>query len=732
MKQQVVLSLLTTAVLLPLSMLSASAAQLIHGPLSLPDDHQGQLAFYQTEQGIEAHINGLKGRKIATYGNKSKVVAVFYQDLDGDERDEVLVMLNTPKGKALYSYGWRTGYWQAITNIQPQLNQLVAQAKSFTVATLRQQLTHLPLAQYLIDYDSRTIKDEMIKKLVENKLSKTPVFSGYLNKNGKKTRSSEQAESYTLSYPVWLTKAKKYQLTAHFDRSDYATANNEQPSFMIDRVGYQDKDGNRSGSQYDYALGSPSFAAIVQVAHYKNNQLDGNYQTFSPRQGILLDSGQYVNGQQQGQWQEANGQDGYWKGQYQHGKRQGKWQLFAADDSVQLLGFANYKDGILDGDYERRRIDYQAEHSNSDTKPTIMLSKGRYQQGKKIGDWLEQENANQLKSHYLNGLKDGLQQTFSQDGTLIRKALYKDGYQQGASRYYYPNGNLKAVQTYQHGKLNGAAYRYYNTDEEHRQLQQITHYKARQSGNKWETFKNGMRISFNKDGSLYKVEHFTYNYKTDRQILFDRDGNLKRIESFQINRYRTDSENQGETLWFSAKTGKLTAKRNYEKGAPVGDSFDFNEAGAIEQHRHYCDLNTDEGCKPGHLFGDNQEFFPNGVKKCQKHFDNTALVSYLCQNQLAQKVKSRDVMLDGRLADRIYQNGQLYRETYLIAMRTKKVAGKTVPDYAHVKKDGVETVYYQGSTQSHYEILYKKGKRICFKEFNRDGQQSEKTKACQF
>lgn len=733
MKQKILCSLLTATLVTASPILPAFAAQLVHGPLYLPDEHEGQLAFYQTGKQIEAHMGDMQGRKIASYDAKSKVVAVFYQDLDGDGQDEILVMLQTPAGNALHSYGWRSGYWQTIPRIQPQLDKLTAQAKSFTVAALRKQLKQLPQQQYLIRYDDSGINDPNIQKLLQGKLDQDAKFSGYQQEDGKLTSSPSDASDYSLRYPLWLGSAHKYQLIAHFTREDYVS-NGSQSGFMMDWVGYAASDGSRSGPSFSYALGSPDFAAIITTAHYQNNQLDGEYQIISPQRGKIIESGRYRAGKRQGHWQEANDDISYWLGDYENDQKVGKWQLINVEQPNHPLGFANYHKGLLDGAYERSQLNYRDTQTFEKTgqHTTRVVAKGHYQRGKKGGDWLEYENGHTLKLHYEQGLKSGLQQTFDAQNILIAEENFKAGEQSGVSRYYFDNGALKSIQPYLHGQLDGVRYDYFNGDDTHRQLHVIRHYKAYRSGKKWFTKKEGASIRFNQDGSLYKVENFSNDYTDGPQLEFNRKGQLREIQTWQLSPSKIGAQLEGQSVWFFQKTGKVRDIRDFKNGELAGDSYSFHLNDSLKERRHYCDPDQDKGCKPGHIIGQNNSFYENGMKHCEKQFDNTALVSFACYDQLGRRTKAQDVMLDGNIAKRRYIDGQLFHDSYWIATASKTVNGQQVPNYAHLKRDGIMTVYFPRTKLPRFKILYQKGERVCAKEFSRDGKQTEKTKSCQF
>ncbi len=87
--------LLTGLFLLIFSPLS-SASELAHGPLTLPGGDGEQLSFYRDAEQVLAQVQDDKGSKtLDSFPSATQVVAVFYQDLDGDEQREVLVMLKT-------------------------------------------------------------------------------------------------------------------------------------------------------------------------------------------------------------------------------------------------------------------------------------------------------------------------------------------------------------------------------------------------------------------------------------------------------------------------------------------------------------------------------------------------------------------------------------------------------------------------------------------------------------
>lgn len=64
---------------------------------------------------------------------------------------------------------------------------------------------------------------------------------------------------------------------------------------------------------------------------------------------------------------------------------------------------------------------------------------------------------------YENGIPNGLEQRFYEDGTLMQTGNFKKGKEVGIWEIYHPNGQLKQRTPFENGKMNGKSITYYST-----------------------------------------------------------------------------------------------------------------------------------------------------------------------------------------------------------------------------------------------------------------------------
>ncbi|MCH1921352.1 hypothetical protein L9G15_18170 [Shewanella sp. A3A] len=703
----------------------ALAGELVHGPLELPD-HENELGFYQQADKLTAYINGEQGQQLDSYPSGTEVVAVFYQDLDGDHHREVLVMLNTPEGKALRAYGDSNGFeWQPLQRAQTKLNGMVPTLKSFTVAAVRNALKQWPLQDFTTRYELPQDADDNVKAALNGNLAMQAQFSGYLDKNGHATANVDDAVAYRLQYPAQISaNGQQYALVAHYEREFFGQQ--DPAPFQLTSIGYEQQ-GKLQGTQWQYMQSSPSFAAVVVRAAYDNGKLHGHYVNMSPRNGAIEVEGDYQNGQRVGEWLEAYSYDRYWKGQYQDGQRAGKWLLYSYH-TEDLMGEASYTNGKLNGHYETWQIT-DVEPDASGKIPKRLEQKGQYVNDKKQGEWLSSLWDSQEVVHYQDGLKHGERLVTGNDGVVREREQYVDDALEGEASYYRDDGSLKQVKYFHHGQLDGAELSF----NKYGKLYQQRNFRAFKDGTgTWVSQQHGLSVRY--DGErLQEVEHYQYGEKVGQQLTFDKhSGQLKELHNYVLKDSRTDVEMHGRQIWFKPQAPHgIATVADYQHGQKAGMEYHFADDKHIDEITHYCTEADGEQCRAGARFGWRYTYFANGMSQCIEHYTASGLVEYNCNRSDGSLDKTREVVNGEQMIDRSYFAGVVSREEVFKTQAMKTINGQQVPDFNQRRKDGVSTNYYP-SGKPHWQLLYRDGKQVCGKEFDQQGQQTAATASCKF
>ncbi|WP_417763868.1 hypothetical protein [Shewanella sp.] len=711
------------------------AGELVHGPLELPD-HNNQLGFYQQSDKLAAYLNGEQGQPLDSYANGTDVVAVFYQDLDGDQQREVIVMLHDSNGDHLRAYGLNEMEgWMPLPRVQTQLDRLVPTLSAFTVVNVRKALQQLPPQSYVQQYEQPQLDDANIKALLDGTLGVAPKAIQYFTDKDKPTDKVALAARYQLRYPIHAPQQKgqaeasqvnsDYELVATFERPYWGEKSTA--SFELAEVGYQNAQGEYHGAVFGYMASSPTQMVIVLQANYQQGKLHGHYMELSPRHGAIEVAGDYQHGQRVGQWTESFADDRYWQGEYQHGQRQGKWLLYSffTDEPV---GEANYQQGQLAGNYEIWQIT-ASEPDASGKVPKRLEQKGQYVQGKQQGEWLNRFGDGTEKLHYQNGLRQGERLLTADNGTVLERENYVDDLLDGEASYYRQDGNLKAVKHFSHGQLSGSELSF----NKYGKLYRERHYRAFKDGTgTWVSEQHGLSVNYD-DERLLKVEQYQHGEPVGLQLTFDEhSGQLKELHNMQLNDGRTGVEMHGRQIWFKPRAPYgLATVADYQHGQKAGMAYHFADDKHIDEITQYCTAADGEQCRAGARFGWRYTYFANGMSQCTEHYTSSGLEEYSCVRSDGKLDKSRQLLNGNQVIDRDYRNGIVSRETVSQAQESKTVNGKQVPDLSRLKKEGISSQFYPDG-KPHWQILYRAGNQVCGKEFDQQGQQTAATASCQF
>ncbi|MEL4471587.1 hypothetical protein [Shewanella algae] len=726
--------LLTGLFLLIFSPLS-SASELAHGPLTLPAGDNEQLSFFRDGEQLLAQIKGDNDSEtLDSFPAATQVVAVFYQDLDGDEQREVLVMLKTGSELSIRGYGRDYSNWQWLQRLQPRLDRLAPSLKHFTVAEVRKQLKRWPPQQYLMTYDIDATDDANIRALLQGALESDGQLLGYRDEEGRAVKRAEQAYSYRLKYPVSIKEGQTaFFLTASFERLSFGIG--EAEGFMVTEVAYQRDDiegeAGRSGPLLGFTPTGGTWGGVTLSAYYQGGKLHGSWASYSPRNGRINAAGDYKNGLQQGEWIEADFDGRFWRGQYVDGKQQGLWKLESDYDETLSLGFANYKDGLLHGEYEELLADFG---SDAEPTPTKIWLKGVYLDNKRHGPWIEDGNRvtydhglkdglwvemdgeSELRTHYHQGKKQGLRQRLGRSGKLLLEENYLADQLDGQSRYFYASGQLKKLAQFKQGKQDGQQLYFH----ENGQLSSLYDYQAYQDKEgRWYEILQGQVLRYSEQGQLLEVQQYRDARAEGRWYRFDKQGQLERLQNF--------SQGLGQGMQASFSPHGISSFRTVEKGISIGDGYRFHRNGQLQEINFYCDY--DGAATSNNLCGWQHSFYEDGQDACFRRLSYGYEQEYICYDREGRLLKSQELTAANKMVERRYINGKLHKEEPRISVYNRMINGEQVYNFNGARFDGVVIgIYHDGR----YETLYRDGKKICGKQFDPQGKLKPGKDKCEF
>ena len=171
------------------------------------------------------------------------------------------------------------------------------------------------------------------------------------------------------------------------------------------------------GEKDGMAMTITGAGVVSEVAHYKNNKLEGPFRVYNTEPGMgLLEESYYSEGKKHGgytKWyKNGNKQE---SGVYTSDVREGKslWYF----ESGALAAEYNYRNGEIDGDVTTY-------YPNS--KPSAY---GKYEKGVQTGLWKEfHENGNiKAEGKYVNGVKEGEWKNYDENGKFTKNSKYVKG-----------------------------------------------------------------------------------------------------------------------------------------------------------------------------------------------------------------------------------------------------------------------------------------------------------------
>ena len=159
------------------------------------------------------------------------------------------------------------------------------------------------------------------------------------------------------------------------------------PDKTVEIEGSYDKKGRKNGEwRWYYPNGE-----LLAVENYESGLLEGEFVEYDEEHNEIT-KGQYVEGQEDGEWIYRNG-DITETGKYYEGERTGTWKTVYANGKT--ASECQFEQGLLDGKYKTY--------------------------------W---ENGNEkLSGRYVSGERYGIWYQYDEDGTLLLTTEYRDGYE---------------------------------------------------------------------------------------------------------------------------------------------------------------------------------------------------------------------------------------------------------------------------------------------------------------
>lgn len=185
------------------------------------------------------------------------------------------------------------------------------------------------------------------------------------------------------------------------------------------------------------------------------------------KSGIIIGEGIIdASGFRQGSWKEFfESGELYGEGNYIDGKKTGEWKFFYRYGKSEQIGKYNASgkpEGTWKWFYESGNIKREEQLKNgiangffqelSDSGKVIV--KGNFIDGEEDGEWFYEVNDDKVIGTYVNGKKEGIWKNYFGD-KMYFEGSYIEGLQDGLQVYYWDNGRIKEKGSYIAGKKEG-------------------------------------------------------------------------------------------------------------------------------------------------------------------------------------------------------------------------------------------------------------------------------------
>jgi len=317
--------------------------------------------------------------------------------------------------------------------------------------------------------------------------------------------------------------------------------------------------------------------------------------------------------------------------EYVEGKKQGKEEFFG--ENGMSLGSGLYAHGTPVGEHLRKypsgQIAYRGKfdavglskepvreylEDGTLSKEYVLSPKGFEGEYK---EW-DAKGVLRVRSHYVHGELDGLQETFGEDGTKTLEAHYKMGKEEGPYRQWRADGSLKFEGKFAGGKLNGLSQAWHENSAQAMKepykdgLLEGTVQRFHENGklkeqSEWNAGKlDGVLRVYAKTGQLLEESEFSGGKFSGARKLYYENGD-KKLEARFVNgvidgpyfewalgeqliksHYFVEGTPHGEQkTYFPGEERRLCAISTFEHGSPRGDHKLWHESGRLIELRSY-------------------------------------------------------------------------------------------------------------------------------------------------
>ncbi|WP_178026505.1 toxin-antitoxin system YwqK family antitoxin [Plesiomonas shigelloides] len=667
--------------------------------------------------------------RLDNLASSSPIKAVFYTDLDTGGEDEVIVMYEDATGQRLRAYGKNEatlaeGDWLTppppsanvqvpLTRLQPLLDTLAPTIKPFTVNQTRRALLAVPPQLYQARYDDSALTDPLLLALLHGPLLAKAKVQAVFDENGFAlfrprsgdsantpvvlsqlgTREMGQVQTILLTVPEHTrpaapatatntttadkpAPASPYVLTALLRRQNVSCGSNFQ-SFILTEMRYQRADSLQQNPDEieDTLLDGEQVRFIAQqcelrperVVHFQQGIRHGQWQTWDRDYVLLLEQGEYVQGQRQGEWILGRRQpfppiytsNNLWQGRYLNDQPQGLWkQTLIYHESIRgrdtpfAGGEKHYQNGVLHGAYQSYRL-VMGKDANGENQVQLQLSEqGQQVNGNYEGVWRSGlADGGYTDTQYQNSQVNGEQREYDAEQRLIRISHLQGVERQGEEQLFYPSGQLKEISHYQNNARTGAQLMYHPNG----QLAQVRHWQplpvpenpklcrgfsCLQNKDKPNSLLEGEQRDYDEQGLLVNVEYYQAGQRNGPSYSFSG------AHLTSSNRYRND-RNDGaisryltDTKSAPAQGERLISYNDAQDNVPIGPLWLFAADGSLSALEQGCRQRNDQS-DPEAVYSlpaawrnatarcaSQYRFSPTGQLNRLRYADDTANVQY--------------------------------------------------------------------------------------------------------
>lgn len=261
----------------------------------------------------------------------------------------------------------------------------------------------------------------------------------------------------------------------------------------------------------------------------------------------------------------------YTEAVFKNGYPEGKWEYYKDNTLAEVTHYSN---GKTNGELIRYYPD-----------GTTVREKAMMKDGKVNGTTSAYSSTGKLtyEKGLVNGVDEGPERKYDDNGTLIYEATYKGGKQEGKSFQIINRGSddeYTQTQYYKGGKYHG------------QHLEVFKNGTTKSKGNYIDGQKDGLWEAFKKDGSRRGNQETYKDGKVIKKITYFTDGKPDTEKN-----YNTEGKQHGIEKKYSYETGKLISEKNFVNGKQVGKQMRLvsSNQGSYYEYSNYNESGKKHG-----------------------------------------------------------------------------------------------------------------------------------------